>query len=118
MVDTLIALDDVKKHLRVDYADDDALITGYLAASEDVIANYLDRNLYAEGAAVPDGDADGIVMPPAVRSAIYLLTGHLFENRESVVIGKTAIDLPMAVRFLLAPYRVWRLMPCDAVGSA
>jgi uncharacterized phage protein (predicted DNA packaging) len=118
MVDTLITLDDVKRHLRVDYADDDVLIAGYLAAAEDVIGNYLDRKLYAEGATVPDDDPDGIVLPSAVRSAIYLLTGHLFENRESVVIGKTAIDLPMAVRFLLAPYRVWRLMPCDAVGSA
>lgn len=44
-------------------------------------------------------------VPAAIKSAILLLVGHWYFNREAVVIGTTPTELPMAVSALLAPYR-------------
>jgi hypothetical protein len=43
----------------------------------------------------------GIVLNAAIKSAALLLIGHLYENREAVVVGTIASDLPMAVSALL-----------------
>lgn len=43
--------------------------------------------------------------PEALRQAILLLVGHWYENREAVVVGTTAVDMPAAVGALIAPYR-------------
>lgn len=44
-------------------------------------------------------------VPEPIRSAIKLLVGHLFENREQSVIGTIVSELPMGVLFMLQPYR-------------
>ena len=49
------------------------------------------------------GDAASDV-PAPIRAAILLLTGHLYQNRESVV-GLSMKELPMGVHALVAPYR-------------
>lgn len=56
------------------------------------------------------GYGEGTAVPEAVRSAIKLLTGHLYENREDVVIaqGVTIAQVPMGVKALLWPERVLR----------
>lgn len=52
------------------------------------------------------GAAPGDV-PMPLRSAVKLMLGHLYENREAVVLGTIATELPLAVERLAAPYRVW-----------
>ena len=47
-------------------------------------------------------------VPAPIRSAILLLVGHLYENREPVVIGSSVAVVPMAVEYLLGPYQVVR----------
>ncbi|MFM9270945.1 head-tail connector protein [Halomonas elongata] len=42
--------------------------------------------------------------PPDVRAALLLLIGHLYENREAVVLGTIATDVPLGVEMLLAPH--------------
>ena len=39
-------------------------------------------------------------IPENIISGMYLLIGHLYENRESVVIGKIVNELPMGVKYL------------------
>jgi uncharacterized phiE125 gp8 family phage protein len=51
---------------------------------------------YGSSADVPDG----------IKAAMKLLIGHWFENRESVVIGVTPFDVPLAADALLGPYMV------------
>jgi hypothetical protein len=53
-----------------------------------------------------DLDAYGIVINPAITAACLLKLGHLFANREEVVTGTIATELPMASRSLLMPYRI------------
>jgi uncharacterized phiE125 gp8 family phage protein len=53
------------------------------------------------------GYGDILDVPAALRAAIKLLAGHLFENREAVVIGSVgAFELPLGVQHLINPFRV------------
>ena len=45
-------------------------------------------------------------LPAPLKSAMLLLIGHLFLNREAVVVGTIGAELPMAVREIFTRYRV------------
>jgi uncharacterized phiE125 gp8 family phage protein len=45
-------------------------------------------------------------VPGPIKAAILLTLGHLYENRETVVVGTTAVNLPQGAEFLLRQYRV------------
>lgn len=48
-------------------------------------------------------------VPAPLRAAMLLMIGHLFENRQSVIVSAsraTAIEVPQAVEMLIAPYKV------------
>ena len=49
-------------------------------------------------------------LPEWARQAILLLTGHYYENRESVVVGAgvVAVQIPQAVEDLALAHRAWR----------
>lgn len=50
----------------------------------------------------------GIVVTDDVLSAMLLILGHLYRNREAVVTGQgaAAVELPMGAHSLLWPYRI------------
>ena len=48
-------------------------------------------------------------VPAAIKATIKLLVGHLYENREAVITGRTAAKLPFAVNSMLWSYRVLRV---------
>lgn len=52
------------------------------------------------------GTSPGAI-PEPIRQAILLTAGHWVENRESVVIGTIATEVPQAAEMLLFPYRVF-----------
>lgn len=45
-------------------------------------------------------------VPAAIRAAILMIIGHLYEHRESVNIGNIVTEVPQGAMFLLDPYRV------------
>lgn len=53
-----------------------------------------------------DPDSDAKPMPGAIKAAILLTVAHLYRNRESVVTGTIATELPLGVEALLRPKRV------------
>lgn len=53
-----------------------------------------------------DMDEYGIVINAAITAACLLKLGHLFANREEVVTGTIATELPFASKSLLMPYRI------------
>ena len=55
---------------------------------------------------VADSIAYGMVLNPAIQAACLLKLGHLFANREDVVTGTIATELPLASQHLLMPYRI------------
>lgn len=50
------------------------------------------------------GSADDVPVP--IKQAMLLLIGHFYQNRESVMVGVSVTETPMAVDMLLNPYRV------------
>lgn len=59
---------------------------------------------YAPGSGSPTDYTENI--PEAVRAAMKLIIGHLYENREQTVAGTTITELPFAVKALLAAYEI------------
>ncbi|MEJ5862078.1 head-tail connector protein [Pseudomonas farsensis] len=53
-----------------------------------------------------DAIAYGMVINPSIQAACLLKLGHLFANREEVVTGATAVELPLASQHLLMPHRI------------
>lgn len=50
-------------------------------------------------AGYPEGEC-----PPELQSAVLLMLGHLYMNREAVNVGNLVTDLPLAVEWLCNPY--------------
>jgi uncharacterized phiE125 gp8 family phage protein len=46
-------------------------------------------------------------VPPRVREAILMLAAHLYNNRETVLVGVTAQELPFGLLDMLSDYRAW-----------
>lgn len=74
----------------------------------------------AHGASWPShrGDAEGVriryvagfeTLPPAILSAVLLMVGDLYLNRETVGEVTGQIQMSMTVQALLAPFRNWRV---------
>ncbi len=174
-----LSLDEVKAHLRVDGAEEDALLSHYLQAARltaerqcwrqiakatlewsidcfpadeclfiprpplisitsikyvdpnadtqtfDPVNYYVDplgepgRVVLKSGSAWPvtnlqpgsvlvryeAGYADAASVPADLKTALLLLVGHLYENREAVLAGAAANELPFGVDALLTPHR-------------
>lgn len=54
------------------------------------------------------GYGNAAAVPYNFKAAILLLVGHLYENREAVVLATQPAKLPMAVEALTLPWRAWR----------
>lgn len=46
-------------------------------------------------------------VPSSIKAALLLIIGHLYENREDVVVGRQVNQLPSGSRYLLDPYRLF-----------
>jgi len=64
------------------------------------------RQALADAYDKADAIAYGMVLNPAIQAACLLKLGHLFANREDVVTGTIATELPLASQHLLMPYRI------------
>lgn len=97
----------VKGHLRVLGDDEDAQIALYQAAAESAVVEYLDRVVQAAEPLPPDDDK-AMVVTPDIQHAILLLVGELYAVREPDPKEAGEAVLPVGIRRLLAPHRVWR----------
>jgi len=92
----MIDLSLIKLHLRVDGDEEDGLIGSYLSAAVEYVQQHCDRRLVD----VPEGP-EQMALTDDVKQAILLLVGHWYANRESVVVGVSAAEVPMGVPALL-----------------
>lgn len=70
----LVTTEEAKKRLRIDFADDDALVGELVSEATDIIVDYLKK---------PDHDWTAETVPFRVKAAILLVTGSLYENRDA-----------------------------------
>jgi hypothetical protein len=66
----------------------------------------LARKVLEQTFEIIDMDEFGIVTNKAIEAACLLKLGHLYANREEVVTGTIATELPLTSKSLLAPYRI------------
>lgn len=109
----LINIHEAMLHLRVEPGDEEAMIALYLGAAEQVVADFLNRNVYPDQAALDAAVAAGqagaqpIIVNYVIKAAVLLILGHLYANREDVVVGPSAAPLPTGARALLRPHRLF-----------
>jgi hypothetical protein len=107
----LVTLLQAKEHLRVDSNDEDGLIQTYLQAAEKLCVSFLNRNVYESDAAMQTAMLDmeagdhPMVVDDLIRSAVLLVAGHLYANREEVITGTIATRMPVGAEYLLMPHR-------------
>ncbi|WCM88842.1 head-tail connector protein [Acidovorax sp. NCPPB 3576] len=110
---SLVSLDQGLAHLRADAGDEDDLIALYLGAAEQSVVDYLNRQVFADQAAMDAAVTAGtaglhpMVTNKAVEAAILMTLGHLYANREQVAIGVSVAEMPFGPRSLLRPHRIF-----------
>lgn len=88
----------------------DAMLELYVDAAEEAAEQFLNRKVYADVTELEDAVLDGaagidpILVNPAIKAAVLLITGHLFRNREDVT-GEAVNQLPQGAHALLWPFR-------------
>lgn len=92
---TIVTLPLLKSQLNITDDNDDALLSHKIAAAEDWTSAYLGK---------PLSDFDPV--PAGIVEAVLQLAAHLYENREAVLIGVNAYDLPYGTTDFLRPHRV------------
>ena len=90
--------------------------TGYnqSIASADLISDWEYRNILKDTAKNNKKAAmrnirmieSGIVINPSIEIGILMILGHLYANREDVVVGLGAAEIPKSSKAFLDPYRV------------
>lgn len=94
-----ISLELAKAHLRVgDDRTQDSLIGAYLDMAIGIASDFTNRDLTAEYTEE--------TLPGAVRSAVLLILGTLFDNESDALVGRSVSQLPLTAERLLQPWRV------------
>ncbi|WP_231359846.1 head-tail connector protein [Escherichia coli] len=100
----------VRSHCRIDddFTCDDNLLEIYTGAAARYVETWTRRKLYKtnDEPGFAD-DADRLLLNDDVRTAMLLLIGHWYANREAVNIGNITSAVPFAVEALLQPYRIY-----------
>ena len=91
----LIGLDEAKSHLQMDHDLDDDEIERKLSEAQEIVLDYL--KLPSDS--YTDTAGDPVNVPPVVISAVKLVLGALYENREGNLDGPQ--PLSQAVKDLL-----------------
>lgn len=108
---SVISMALARAHLR-DPDDDDDYLQLLIDSAEQSAMDYLNRKVYADAQSLAEAIAAGVAGEKPMlsnapfKSACLLILGHLYANREDVVIGTIATDLPRGSQSLLTPYRV------------
>lgn len=112
----IVSLLDLKSHLRVDFDDDDGVISSLAQAAELEISNWIGRPIYASTATLPlPADPQyspvQIVATPAVLVAVKIMVSRMYENLSGE--GNSSDDaVPLtSVRSLLSGLRVFHEAP-------
>ena len=104
-----VSLSQAMAHCRAE-SEDLALMELYLSAARQTAMDYMNRSVYDDKAALDSALIDGIAgenpINDAINAAILLIVGHLYTNREDVIVGVSACELPNGAKSILNHYRI------------
>lgn len=99
MAELPISLELAKAHLRVgDATHDDELIAEKLMMAFGVAEDLTNREIRTE--------YTHETIPPAIKAAILLILGTLYDNESDQIVGKSVSELSLTAEKLLQPWRV------------
>lgn len=88
----------------------DAAIEAAQAMTDDALqaaATQTAENAWLKACVTYRQTMDGMVVNDAIKAAVLLTVGHLYANREDVVVGASVAALPNGADYLLQPYKVY-----------
>jgi hypothetical protein len=91
-------VDILKQHLNITFDADDFLLSQKLAAATSHAERLLGFSLAEEF---------GAEVPADLEEAILQLAAHWYSNREAVLVGVTAMDLPSGFADVINSHRNW-----------
>lgn len=97
-----VTLERVKTHLRVVDDSEDEYIAALITAAREYAEKYQNRVFVSS-----DPDTEVEAPGELEKSAMLLLIGHWYENRESVHIGNIVTEMPLSAKHLLTFNRRW-----------
>lgn len=99
MSQSLISLETAHAHLRLgDDTSLDSLVADYLEMAIGIADDYTNRHLCDEFTSED--------LPPAIKAALLLILGTLFDNEADTVIGRSVAQIPLTAEKLLQPWRI------------
>jgi hypothetical protein len=107
----LVTLAEAKKHIRVDFDDEDAEIEIYLKGASQAIVNYLKDGealfMDSDGDIIEDSNGIAIDVTYEIKAATLLMVGYLYKHRDNNE-GDAFVPgyLPAPVISLLYPLRM------------
>ncbi|HLO59828.1 MAG TPA: head-tail connector protein [Bacteroidales bacterium] len=99
---TYTTLEEVKKHLNVDFTDDDTYIASLQDLVEELVA--IDIGQPLSELEVEDEIPKGLV------HAMKIIIGHFYLVREPVSIGVNVVKIPFSYEYLIAPYKNYTIV--------
>jgi uncharacterized phage protein (predicted DNA packaging) len=96
----IVTLDDMKQHLNIttdNGGDDDRLITGQIEAAQGHVTRLLGFDIEAK--------FPGDTVPAELKQAVKMLAAHWYENRETVLVGISAQEVPHGVWSIVSEHR-------------
>lgn len=100
-----ITVSEMLIHLKLDAveAEENSYITALIGAAVNTIANDINREILPNN---QTATGDAVLMNNAFKLAAFLLVATWYENRESVAVGVSVAELPLAYHALIRPYRI------------
>ncbi|MCA0257136.1 MAG: head-tail connector protein [Proteobacteria bacterium] len=95
---SIVSLEDMKAHLNIIDAIDDALIVKKIDAAEAHLCRVLGFSMEAE---YPEG------VPEDLKEAVRQLAAHWYENREATSAGVSISTVPLSVEEIVRERRVY-----------
>lgn len=92
-----ISVDDLKRHLNIDYDEDDKYLTELIEAAEAAIEQYIQQSL----SELEDDDGN---IPSDLKMAVRILAGGFYANREPAAFAASS-EIPYGLTFLLIQRR-------------
>lgn len=108
----LVTLEQASAHLRRDTTEDDADLTLKIEAASGMVVDYIGdfADTFLDSAGDPIEDSNGVICPPKVQSAVLMLIGYLYRERDGSMEHTVPSQygygyLPLGVTALLYPLR-------------
>ena len=92
-----ISIEDIKRHLNIDYEEDDQYLVDLIESAEAAIEKFIQQPLKDLE------DEDGMI-PADLRHAIRLMVGGFYANREPAAFAASS-EIPFGLHFLLIQHR-------------